>query len=838
METFVHLCPSSSSASLVHPTKSWGQNPDPGDTTLGDDIERIRIFRNTVYGHVYTTEVSDAEFKRQWTTLENITIRIDNYLGSAYKKSLDDIKVSSLDLEAEKKFFDQIKKLAEELEKNKSEVDVKVNTVKNEMEGEITCLKTDITSVTEKQSDMSSDIVGLKTDLATVSETQGEMSSDIVGLKTDLATVSETQGKMSSDIVGLKNDITTVSETQDEMSTDIAGLKTKMDTLNLVNTKVAQLSSDMETLREDQGTMAADTKMEFETVRAEQGAMVSDLKIEIDTVATRLQKDLRQLKTSYKERYNVQLEEWKKEDSVFVETRACVNVRKAMKEKTFVTVSGNAGSGKSAMIHHLALEYKSKGFDVIPAKDPEDIEKYLQIDQEQLFVYDDPVGIHCLNKDKFVKWLDLKIESSKMTKKLKVLFSVRRQIVNELDFKNNCNVLNKTVMDIQDDKNKLTLKEKVEMIRQHATVRKTDLCVTNSAKDIIEKQEDLFPLACELRICIANSETDDPYVVRLEPKYVQDFVDRMLSELKKREFKNVFMNKCWSNDTFIDTFKATVRGTIEEETSQINHAVLDIFTEPQQFNEGITALHWIAAFGYSKLFTYIWGSLSSFQKATVGNMIPLLHFACLGGEIEIFNLILPDETDKVNMPLTAEIKLYPIHLSVYHNEDIILSLIKLGADINQKDLFHKTALFYTAGCKNTKICSILIHHDNKSGPCKYCRYINKIYNKIKCNIQSVSIENTEFNLNQTDIFGSSPLFLATSVNSIDVANLLLQHHADTNLCDKDGFSPLYIAAQNNSIDVAELLLQHHADTNLCNKDGFCPLYIASQNNSIDVADLL
>lgn len=238
---YVHLCPSSGGASLVHPTKPWGQNPDPGAITLGDDIERIRLLRNTVYGHVYTTEVSDAEFKRHWISLEDITIRIDNCLGTAYKKNLDDIRVSSLDLEAEKKLFDQIKKLAEELEKNKSEVDFKVNTIKNEMEGEITCLKTEITSVTKKQGQMSSDIIGLKTDMTTVSEKQGEMSSDI------------------------------------------AGLKTEMDTL--VNTTVAQLSTDMETLREDQGAMAADTKME----------------IEIDTVATRLQKDLGQLKTSYKD---------------------------------------------------------------------------------------------------------------------------------------------------------------------------------------------------------------------------------------------------------------------------------------------------------------------------------------------------------------------------------------------------------------------------------------------------------------------------------------------------------------------------------------------------------
>ena len=49
-----NLTPTSTS---VCPTAGWGKQVSAGDMALGDDIERIRELRNTMYGHVATTSL-------------------------------------------------------------------------------------------------------------------------------------------------------------------------------------------------------------------------------------------------------------------------------------------------------------------------------------------------------------------------------------------------------------------------------------------------------------------------------------------------------------------------------------------------------------------------------------------------------------------------------------------------------------------------------------------------------------------------------------------------------------------------------------------------------------
>lgn len=72
-----NLCPS------LKPTKGWGKDPDDADIQIGDDIERLRLFRNNYHAHADSAAISDADFKDIWKNLNSVVNRIQKY---TYKK--------------------------------------------------------------------------------------------------------------------------------------------------------------------------------------------------------------------------------------------------------------------------------------------------------------------------------------------------------------------------------------------------------------------------------------------------------------------------------------------------------------------------------------------------------------------------------------------------------------------------------------------------------------------------------------------------------------------------------------------------------------------------------
>lgn len=67
-----NLCPS------VKPTKGWGTQPDDADIQIGDDIERLRLFRNNYYGHASSATISDDDFTKMWKDLKSVINRIQS----------------------------------------------------------------------------------------------------------------------------------------------------------------------------------------------------------------------------------------------------------------------------------------------------------------------------------------------------------------------------------------------------------------------------------------------------------------------------------------------------------------------------------------------------------------------------------------------------------------------------------------------------------------------------------------------------------------------------------------------------------------------------------------
>lgn len=84
------------------------------ETTVGDDIERIRLIRNKLFGHISRPAISENDFKKDWCIISDICSRMQAKLpNKQYVKKLEEAKDGTIDSHMEKLFMDKIKELFE-----------------------------------------------------------------------------------------------------------------------------------------------------------------------------------------------------------------------------------------------------------------------------------------------------------------------------------------------------------------------------------------------------------------------------------------------------------------------------------------------------------------------------------------------------------------------------------------------------------------------------------------------------------------------------------------------------------------------------------------------------
>ena len=78
---------------LARPATGWDNFPHCTDHSLGADLVRIKCYRNQVYGHSITMEISDSEFVDLWREISEALLRIADSISNAkkveWKKAID-----------------------------------------------------------------------------------------------------------------------------------------------------------------------------------------------------------------------------------------------------------------------------------------------------------------------------------------------------------------------------------------------------------------------------------------------------------------------------------------------------------------------------------------------------------------------------------------------------------------------------------------------------------------------------------------------------------------------------------------------------------------------------
>lgn len=191
------------------------------------------------------------------------------------------------------------------------------------------------------------------------------------------------------------------------------------------------------------------------------------------------------------------LEKWQQDDKLFVSTKACEKVENLIKKQNLVIVVGHSGSGKSAIIHHIALEFRNRNWVVKSVKKVTAILKAFSEnnveDNKTLFVFDDPIGTESYDEILYRAWKTNEEHLKACLTKIRVLLSCRKCVQMDIRvkglFKNKSNIV-----DIDADDCKLRDNEKLKIWNKY----KSDNISFKIDLTEILKIDAYFPLLCNL----------------------------------------------------------------------------------------------------------------------------------------------------------------------------------------------------------------------------------------------------------------------------------------------------------------------------------------------------
>ena len=172
--------------------------------------------------------------------------------------------------------------------------------------------------------------------------------------------------------------------------------------------------------------------------------------------------------------------------------------------------------------------------------------------------------------------------------------------------------------------------------------------------------------------------------------------------------------------------------------------------------------------------------------------------------------------------------------------------IKSGTDVNKRDKYGNTPLYYATVNGHFEIVKLLLEAgaDNNYVPYNWDSNpldiaINKGHSKI-----AIEILKHSCNRNYKDCYGNSPLHNAVRKGNLNIVNFIMKHihskirNSYLESHNKIGYTPLHIACEKGYFEIAKLLLEMGADLNALDNYGSTPLFNACESCNPDLVRLL
>ena len=182
-------------------------------------------------------------------------------------------------------------------------------------------------------------------------------------------------------------------------------------------------------------------------------------------------------------------------------------------------------------------------------------------------------------------------------------------------------------------------------------------------------------------------------------------------------------------------------------------------------------------------------------------------------------------------------------------KEIVLQLIKNGANLENQDYKGKTALHNSIEKGNLEISKILINskiktdiEDNKKNTVLHytCLYKDLETLKLILNSKKKNIHNKKniFDIDIKNEEEKTPLFIAIKKKYFDIANLLIKNKANINAIDCNGSTFLHLAVIEYDLEFIKNLLSFGININQLDIYGNSALHIAVWKENIECIKIL
>lgn len=193
---------------------------------------------------------------------------------------------------------------------------------------------------------------------------------------------------------------------------------------------------------------------------------------------------------------------------MFIPTKACEEVESLINTQNLVIVVGQSGSGKSAIIQHIALKYRSQGWTVKPVtrvdKILEAYESNNILPNKTLFVINDPIGKDSFDEMAFASWKENDLHLRALLKNSRMLLSCRKCVQCDIRAKGFFKDSSK-IIDIDSGKCLLSDKEKRQILNKYNT---NNYVFSETDLEEVLKTKTYFPLLCKLFFSDTKKQKD------------------------------------------------------------------------------------------------------------------------------------------------------------------------------------------------------------------------------------------------------------------------------------------------------------------------------------------
>ncbi|CAC5423322.1 unnamed protein product [Mytilus coruscus] len=562
------------------------------------------------------------------------------------------------------------------------------------------------------------------------------------------------------------------------------------------------------------------------------------------------------------------LDEWIKDDQMFVVTKATKYVKSFLKYKrNVVVVTGSSGNGKSSIIHHIALELCFKyGYEVIPfVTGPQDIINFRDPTTKQVFVVVDICGKEAINLSLVELWRDnseklakifelmkkkwLKLEYAPILERDKIQKVVDECGINiNLESKRECLKCCFESLELTYLKKfgniYIMIHDKIHEIAaflygQHLTECFIKYAPTSFVRDHYRFQS------------FERKENDK--IITLSENMKGEYLNRLIRDMKQGYIVSTLSNK----NLVIDTIRAEIIKAFKHDPyvrlamKQYSHSmysapimeaaaqgfadIVKVLIDLKYVECDVNFSNW---FWKTPLFAACEGGHTTVIKLLLENGAKfygygehgwsLLHVSCSKGQIGVVKFLLQKSFGIFKKKKRKRSN----RVTAYAAREKIENYV----NISKVDSQGRSSLFLACKEGHTNIVKLLL--DRNADPIKSNdRGQSPLMSACKKGHQNIVELLLKKNANR-GWAGQSPLYEACEGGHIEVVKILLKNNADVTQSAKYGKTPLYAACKGGHTCIVKELLENKADIFQSDKFGKSPLYMACQTGSNDTVHLL